>query len=105
MHEVSSNGSITVVPVIVDDLSSALPVLRSLCEIANGVLLDTSEPYLQSAVPATDDNVRRTAVSASLRSAPLGKRHVVLVDQGDGTTDAEFREPPGGASLVQCRVA
>jgi hypothetical protein len=98
MHEASSNGSVTVIPVIVDDLSAALPVLSSLCEITNGILLDASEAYLQSAVSATADTVRRTAVSTSLQSAPLGRRHVVHVDKPDGTTDAEFREPPGGAS-------
>jgi hypothetical protein len=98
MHDASATGVVTVVPVIVDNLSSALPVLRSLCEITNGVLFDTDEPGLQAAVWATSDAVRRAAVPAALRSAPLGKRHVVLVDRADGRTDAEFREPRGGGS-------
>lgn len=98
MHEASPSGAITVVPVIVDNLSAAIPVLSSLCEITDGILLDVDEPNLQAPVLATTDSVRRAAVSASLRSAPVGKRSVVLVDQADGKTDVEFRDPPGGGS-------
>jgi hypothetical protein len=98
MHEASASGAITVIQVIVDDLSAALPVLGSLCEVTNGVLLDVSEPFLQTAVPATDDYVRRAASEASLTSAPIGNRHVVLVDQPNDMVDTEFREPSGGAN-------
>ena len=68
LHARSAQGSITVVPVIWMTSSTAMPVLRSLAEISEGVVLDAGDPSLQMPVPGTDDAARRVAVTTALRS-------------------------------------
>ena len=106
LHDRSTHGSITVVPVIVDDLVTAMPVLRSLCEIMDGVLLDAGDPALQTAVPGTDDRARRSAVEVALSSVSAGSRGIELVDLPGKLIDARFGGPgsiapsPGQRALL-----
>lgn len=59
-HEISKAGIISVIPVIVDDLPQTLPVLRALCEMLNGRLLNTLDlESLDGPIQATTDPVRR----------------------------------------------
>jgi hypothetical protein len=99
LHGQSQTGVITVVPVIVDDLQTARPILRALCDLLQGRLLDASDPdstesNLQSPVPATEDPVRRAAVTTEL-TTPMG-RQVVLKNTAGGFVDAELDNPPVG---------
>lgn len=98
VHERSVAGTISVVPVIVDDLQVARPVLRAICDVLNGRLLDIADPAeteFRAPVVGTLDPVRRAAVAAAL-VAPSGRR-VVLQDLPDGRIDATLEDPPLGA--------
>jgi hypothetical protein len=99
LHERSAQGSITVVPVIVDDLVTAMPVLKSLAEITGGVLLDAGDPSLQAPIPGTDDAARRSAVKTELRSLSVSSRDIELVDLTGGLVDAQFAGPGTGVDL------
>ena len=97
-HEQAALDQITVIPVIVDDLHAARPVLRALCEVLDGRLLDTSAadshfevPDLNVPVAATDDPVRREAVKIALTTD--AGRHVSLVETSDGYLDAVLQDP------------
>lgn len=91
-HERAPAGRISVVPVLVDDLDSALPVLTALCTLHEGRLMNTADPELHGAVPRTQDVVRREAVTKAMTGAPLSQRFIELVDEGDGV-DARFVNP------------
>jgi hypothetical protein len=95
-HERSAPGRVTVVPLLVDDLTKALPVLHALCAVTEGRLLDTSDHQLQTPIPGTRHVVRRSAVTAALTTAPLGTRHIDLVDVEGDLLDAVFVDPPAG---------
>ncbi len=97
VHERSVTGTISVVPAIVDDLQVARPVLRAICEVLNGRLLDIADPAeteFRAPVVGTLDPVRRAAVTTAL-VAPSGRR-VVLQDLPDGMVDATLDDPPLG---------
>jgi hypothetical protein len=98
VHAKSASGTITVVAVVVDELESALTVLRAVCDLTDGVLLDADDLALTTAVNGTTDPVIRAAVVTALGSGASLSRHVVLVNKGGGQIDAEFRNPPTGAS-------
>jgi SIR2-like domain len=98
IHQRSQTGAIAVLPVIVDDLASARPVLRAVCETLSGRLLDAADPgspELHAPVPATADTARRGAVEGAL--ATPGGRRVALRDVGGGLVDVAFEHPSIGA--------
>lgn len=103
-HLRSAERSITVIPVIVDDLRVARPVLRALAEVHEGLFLDTSETVpsdsvhnLSSPVPGTDDRVRRRAVEKALQT-PSGQQ-VTILDTAAGLVDATLGDPSPAPSL------
>jgi hypothetical protein len=107
LHERSGRGTITVIPVIVDNLVAAMPVLRSLSEITDGVLLDANDASLQRPVLGTDDLARRTAVKTALQSLSSASAGIEIVDLDEGIVDARFEgsgdggEPsPGQRALL-----
>ncbi len=96
VHERSATGATRLVPVIVDDLGSARPLLRALCDLLQGRLFDTADPdpgfsELHAPVPATADPARREAITTAL--ATPGGRRIILKDLGGGLADAEFDKP------------
>ena len=96
-HSRSVSGTVTVVPVLVDDIAPARLVFEALCQVTGGRLLDATEDELQRAVPGTADPIRRAAVEAALTTAPMGGlRRVLLSTTVAGETDAVFVDPPGG---------
>ncbi len=95
-HEQNPSGKVTVIPVLVEDLSVALPVLRAICEVTQGRLLDTGEAQLEAPVPGTGDPVRRQAVASALTTTGLDARRVDLVEVENGLMDAVF-DPPAGS--------
>lgn len=94
-HENSAQGSVTVIPVIVDDLSIAEPVFRALAATTQGCILEASSMELRSAVPMTSDIVRRTAVEVALVNSN-GTRRVLLYEPSPGLLDVRY-EPSTGA--------
>lgn len=94
-HERSAPGVINVIPVIVDDLHLAQPVLEALCAVTEGRLFRTSDDDLRSEVLKTPDIIRRAAVETALVSSD-GTRRVVLSEPRQGYLDARF-EPATGA--------
>lgn len=103
-HVRSGEGSITVIPVIVDNLRMARPVLRALAEVHEGLFLDTSEAVpidsvhnLSSPGPGTADRVRRQAVEEALRT-PSG-RQVTILDTPAGLVDATLGDSSPASSL------
>jgi len=97
-HDHSQGGKVQVIPVLVNDLIGAQHVLRGLCGLSNGVLLDAAEAELQVPVEGTLDQVRRKAVITAMRTAPKGGRRVVIVEEGGGLVDCRLRNPPSGAT-------
>ncbi len=93
-HSRSTTGTITVVPVLVEDLQPARHVFEALCAVTDGRLLDVSSDELQVPVPGTSDPVRRAAVNTAL--VTIGGRRVELQMTGGGLTDATFVDPPAG---------
>lgn len=100
-HERAPAGQITVIPVIVDSLHAARPVLRALSDVLEGRFLDTSPadthagmPDLDEPVAGTEDPVRREAVRATLQT-DAGRR-IALVDAPDGLLDATLENPSVG---------
>jgi hypothetical protein len=74
-------GTVTVVPVLVEDLQPARHVFEALCAVTGGRLFDAESDELQAAVPGTTDPVRRAAVDAALTPAgpdPSGGERTVL---------------------------
>ena len=100
-HERAPAGQITVIPVIVDSLHSARPVLRALSDVLEGRFLDTSAPDAHSGTPdldqpvaGTEDPVRREAVKSTLQT-DAGRR-VALVDLPSGLLDVTLENPSVG---------
>jgi hypothetical protein len=93
-HERSQADRVTVIPVLVEDLETASPLLQALCDVNEGSFLSALEPSLQSPVPATLDRRRREIVGSRLTGEPDIRRRVVVVDRGAGRLDAEFVDPP-----------
>lgn len=100
-HERASVGQITVIPVIVDNLHTARPVLRALSDVLEGRFLDTSYADMHAGmhdpnepVAGTEDPVRLEAVRSSLQTE--GGRCVTLVETPDGLLDATLENPSVG---------
>lgn len=95
-HSRSLLGSVTIVPVIVEDLVPARLVFEALCQVVGGRLLDTRDTELQEPVPATNDPVRLAAIETALTTAPSGGLRYVVLNAAGGTVDAAFVDPPAG---------
>jgi hypothetical protein len=101
IHERSGTGTTTVVPVIVGDLVQTRPILRALCELLQGRLLDTAElgpsgSELDSPVPVTADTARREAIATTLATS-VGRRVTIRdVEGGGGLADASLDKPITG---------
>ncbi len=99
-HERAPTGQVTVIPVIVDNLHTARPVLRALSDVLEGRFLDVSTsdsfpgmPDLHEPVAGTDDPVRREAVKSLQTDAG---RRIALVDLPGGSLDARLENPRVG---------
>lgn len=100
-HELTQTGMISVIPVIVDDLSRALPVLEMLCSLLEGRLFNDSDPELDRPVPTTTDPVRRKAVEVALSAdEPSNPRYVELRETAEGLIDAHLASPPTDSPSV-----
>ena len=96
-HARNASDMVTVIPVVVEDLHAARPILRALADIHEGCLLDASDlnadPRQQrnvyQPVPGTDDHVRRAAIETAL-SKP--DRRITVVDQSHGFVDVGFND-------------
>jgi hypothetical protein len=96
-HERAADASLELIPIVVDDLAAASPVLDALVQLLDGVMLDCGHADLQRPVVGTTDIVRRTAVATALTTAASGeKRRVELRDTPDGELDAVLLDPPAG---------
>lgn len=93
-HERTTDGQIKVIPVIVDDLETTLPVLLGLCQVAEGSFFSAQDLNLGGAVPATDDLARLAGITTALVGQPLTSRRVELFNPSGGLIDARFAEPP-----------
>src|SRR6266511_121242 len=62
----SGSDRLSVVPVVVDDLASLLPLLRGTTDYLRGALLDATGPELDDPVRGDDDPTLRATAGASL---------------------------------------
>jgi hypothetical protein len=94
-HEKSSTGTVTVIPVIVDDLTLAMPVLDAIRQLTGATWLDSAD--LDSSVPATKDLRRMGNIRAGLDIAGLasGSRRVQFSEDPAGTIEPHFVPPFG----------
>lgn len=65
-HERSLAGSITVVPVLVDDLKAALPSVEALAAVLDAPLFVAGATTGQRQTPPSDDAARFTTVERAL---------------------------------------
>lgn len=97
LHERSTAGRITVVPVLVDDLEVARPALEAVATVLSGRFFDAGGSELQGPVPGTTNPIRIAAVEGALTTVPSGNtRRVVLNALPGGLIDAAFIDPPVG---------
>ena len=96
-HARNASEVVTVIPVVVDNLRVARPILRALVEVHEGCFLDASDPNMDHTqqlsihepVPGTDDHIRRTAIETQLSKSD---RRIVMVDRHDGLLDVRFHD-------------
>jgi len=96
-HELTTPGFVSVIPVVVDDLDAALSFLAPLSHELGGVVLDTRDSSLDGPVPSSADPLLRTSVESQLRD--VGGRYVEIIDAGVGLIDAQWQNPPAGATV------
>ena len=98
-HERSLAGTITVVPVLVDDLKAALPSVQALAAVLDAPLFVAGTPTGQRQTFPSDDAARFTSVERALDVARFGgSRRVARVDS-EGANAWEFVDPPAGGKL------
>ena len=100
-HARSTSDKIAVLPIILEDLGAARPILRALNEVLEGNFFDASTTgapadvvKIDRPVMGTTDPVRRAAVTTSLAS--IHWREIRLADQSSGLLDVEFDAPRVG---------
>ncbi|MDE0321851.1 MAG: hypothetical protein OXI97_18425 [Acidimicrobiaceae bacterium] len=94
-HARNAIAEVTVIPVVVENLRAAKPVLEALVGIHEGCFLDASDPNvdpnshenLYRPIPGTTDQVRREAIEAVL-SKP--DRQVNVIELANGLVDVRF---------------
>ena len=98
-HERSLEGAITVVPVLVDDLSAALPSVQALATVLEAPLFVAGAPTGQRQTLPSDDAARFTSVEKALDLTRFGgSRKVARVDF-EGANAWAFVDPPAGGEL------
>lgn len=97
-HSKTESGRVTVLPIIVDELTDTRIVLRMLSELSNGRLFMWDDSDIQGTVPQTSEfSVLKPAVETSLSTVPSGgTRRVELFQTRSGMVDAAFLDPPAG---------
>lgn len=98
-HERSLAGTITVVPVLVDDLDAVLPSIQALATVLDAPLFVAGAPTGQRQTPPSDDVARFTSVERALDVTRFGgSRKVARVDS-EGANAWAFVDPPAGGQL------
>lgn len=88
-HERSSEGSVTVIPVVVEDVSQAMPVLEAVKDLTKATWLDSAD--LDGPVPVSTDLRRRGLLERGLDLGSIERpRRIELSDRGGGTIDPVF---------------
>jgi hypothetical protein len=97
-HSQTEQGRVTVLPIIVDELTDTRVVIRMLSELSNGRLFMWDDGDIQGPVPQTAGSlVMKPAVETALSTVPSGgSRRVELVQPTPGVIDAVFVDPPAG---------
>ncbi len=96
-HQRATAGQVKVIPIVVDNLDDARPVLGALCDVMEGGFLDTSKPEmngLDGPVPGTQDLSKRLATTTALAS--LDGRDLLVTDLPGELIDADLEPPVGG---------
>lgn len=93
-HEAAPPGTVSLVPVVVDDLDAALSFFAPLSHELGGVVLDCRDADLDGPVPSTADPVLRAAVTSQLRDGT--GRYVDITDLSGDLIDAQWQNPASG---------
>ena len=103
-HARHASNTVDVIPIVVEDLHIAKPLLYALTDIHEGYFIDASDYNADPRqdlnvfrpIPGTRDHVRHAAIETALSNS--GKS-VKIVDAGDGLLDASFRGSNISANL------
>ena len=103
-HARHASNSVTLIPIVVEDLHAARPILNALAQIHDGCFLDASDQNadmrqnlnVYEPVPGTNDHVRREAISTSLSRSV---NTVKIVDEGDDLLDVTFQDSRNAVNL------
>ena len=103
-HARHATSTVSVIPVVVENLLAARPILRALADVHEGCLLDASDsnvdlqqaPRVHGPVAGTNDPVRHKAIASAL-SKP--DRALEVVGQSDGLLDVAFRNSSAAETL------
>ena len=103
-HARNATDSVSVIPIVVEDLRAARPILIALAEMHEGCFLDASDigadpghrSNVHGPVPGTSDPVRRHAIKLAFADLP---KPVEIVDKDDELLDVEFTKSTAGMEL------
>lgn len=98
-HERSLANTITVVPVLVDDLDAALPSIEALAAVLDAPLFVAGAPAGQRRTPPSADAARIATVEQALDGTRFGGRGKVARVDSQGANSWEFVDPPAGGEL------
>ena len=95
-HAQHAAHSVKVIPVVVEDIIKARPLLSALTQMHDGCFLDASDPgandsqwpSVYEAVPGTTKLVRRAAITTALSTG----KQVEIIDAGNDLVDVTFRD-------------
>ena len=95
-HARNASNTVSVIPVVVENLQTARPILRALADIHDGCFLDASDSHadprkrlnVYQPVPGTNDPVRHKAIETAL-SKP--NRAVKVIRQSGSRLDVTFK--------------
>lgn len=93
-HYIGAHGHVNVISVLVDDLEEALPVFAALAVITHGPLLQSMDPELGMAVPATAEATRLAAIRAELDLGGAGAKTLEVRTLPNGDLDVAFAGVP-----------
>ena len=98
-HEQSLAGTITVVPVLVDDLAAVLPCIQALATVLEAPLFVAGAPTGQQQTLPSDDAARFTSVKRALDVTRFGGSRTVARVDSEGANAWAFVDPPAGGPL------
>lgn len=98
-HERSLAGSITVVPVLVDDLNAVLPGVQALATVLDAPLFVAGAPTGQRQTSLSDDAARLTSIELALDVTRFGRSRKVARVDSEGANAWAFVDPPAGGEL------